>query len=174
MSDKLFIAQVGRTVGLFGDLKLHLHTDFPEQFKTGLTFQSDRGDLQISSYNPSRAIIRFVGFESVDSAKKLTNAKIYTTQEKSQNECKLQKNEFFWFDIIGCTIVENGVNLGIIEDIQRLGSTDYLEIATQKELVDTGLSKSFLIPYITRYIVGVDLAIKIISVKDAKVILEAS
>jgi len=35
--EKFFIAQLGKTHGLRGDLKLHLHTDFPEQFKVGMT-----------------------------------------------------------------------------------------------------------------------------------------
>jgi len=29
------VAQVGRLVGLRGELKLHIHSDFPEQFCTG-------------------------------------------------------------------------------------------------------------------------------------------
>lgn len=174
MSEKFFIAQIGRTVGLMGDLKLHLHTDFPEQFKVGSTFESDRGNIEIISYNSIRGTIRFRGYESMDSAKKLTNAKIYTTQENTTTNCKLKQNEYFWFDIIGCKIVENGDILGVVEDIDRLGATDYLEIITDESLVQNGLPKRFLIPYIPRYIEKVDLEQKDIIVKDAKVILENS
>ena len=38
------VAQLGRLVGLKGELKLHLHCDFPEQFKKGKTFQTSRGE----------------------------------------------------------------------------------------------------------------------------------
>lgn len=174
MNEKFFIAQIGRTVGLMGDLKLHLHTDFPEQFKVGSIFESDRGNVEIISYNPIRGIIRFRGYEGMDSAKKLTNAKIYTTQAKTEDECKLKQNEYFWFDIIGCKVVEDDEVLGIIEDIDRLGSTDYLEIITDDVLVQNGLPKRFLIPYIPRYIASVDLEKKELTCKDAKVILENS
>jgi len=48
---RFFIAQVGKTYGLHGDLKLHLHTDFPEQFKVGYLFQTSFGPLEILRYN---------------------------------------------------------------------------------------------------------------------------
>ena len=51
---KFFIAQVGKTHGLHGDLKLHLHTDFPEQFKAGYTFQTSSGDLEVKEVNLTR------------------------------------------------------------------------------------------------------------------------
>jgi len=36
--DKLEIAKIGKAVGLAGEVKLHLHTDFIEQFKEGANF----------------------------------------------------------------------------------------------------------------------------------------
>ena len=54
-NDSSLIAQIGRTVGLWGDLKFHLHTDFPEQFKIGTSYQSDRGTLTISDINIEKA-----------------------------------------------------------------------------------------------------------------------
>ena len=88
-SETFFIAQVGRTVGLHGDLKLNLHTDFPEQFKSGVVFASDRGDLTVEVYNPTRGIVRFVGYASMESAKKLTNTKLFSTLEKTKAEVAL-------------------------------------------------------------------------------------
>ena len=69
-NDTSLIAQIGRTVGLWGDLKFHIHTDFPEQFKIGKTYNTDRGDLTIADINAKRGTIRFQGYESVDTAKK--------------------------------------------------------------------------------------------------------
>jgi 16S rRNA processing protein RimM len=171
---KFFIAQIGRTVGLAGDLKLHLHTDFPEQFKAGSKFESDRGELEVVSYNKSREIIRFRGYESMESAKKLTNAKIYASEEQTKEICALKDGEYFWFDIINCKVIENGEVLGIVRDIERLAVNDFLEIDTVAELMQAGMPKSFLIPYIPRYIISVDVNSKEIQVCDAKSILETS
>ena len=111
---KFFIAQVGKTHGLHGDLKLHLHTDFPEQFKAGYTFQTSSGELEVKEVNLTRGIISFRGYEGVDYAKKLTNTKIYATLEETKERCKLNDGEHFWFEIEGCSISEDGKTLGIV------------------------------------------------------------
>ena len=173
-NDSSLIAQIGRTIGLWGDLKFHLHTDFPEQFKIGTSYQSDRGNLTISDINMERGMIRFVGYESVDAAKKLTNAKIYATIEQTKTNCDLKQGEYFWFDVIGCTVKQDDVILGVVEEIQRMADTDYLCVKTRDDLIDQGLAKHFLLPYIDRYVLSVDTAEKIVYTKDAKDILEAS
>ena len=172
--DKFFIAQIGRTIGLWGDLKLHLHTDFPEQFKVGKSYKSDRGDLTITDINHKRGTIRFRGYESVESAKKLTNAKLFADEAQTKENCELDEGQYFWFDVIGCIVKEDEVVLNQIDDIQRMADTDYLSVKTEKSLVESGHSKNFLIPYIDRYITKVDTEDKVVYTKDAKDILEAS
>ena len=169
-----FIAQIGRTVGLWGDLKFHLHTDFPEQFKAGATFQSSRGTLTIADVNPKRGTVRFQGYESIDDAKKLTNVKLYADEAQTKANCDLEEGQHFWFDIIGCQVEESGEVLGVVSEIQRLADVDYLVIKTDTHLVEAGLPKAFLLPYIERYIIQADTDAKRIEVKDAKDVLEAS
>jgi len=172
--DDSLIAQIGRTIGLWGDLKFHIHTDFPEQFKVGSTYKSNRGDLTIADINFTRGTVKFRGYESIDSAKKLTNTKIYASIEQTKENCDLKKGEHFWFDVIGCSVKQGDEVLGIIEDIQRMGDTDYLLLKTDDALVKADLPKTFLIPYIDRYVLNADIEEKTVYVKDAKDILEAS
>jgi len=173
-SKKFFIAQIGKTHGLHGDLKLHLHTDFPEQFKIGESFDSSLGRLKISRINLKRATIAFEGYNDIDSAKRLTNAKIYSSIEETREKCKLKENEHFWFDLEGCKVFEGDTLLGIVTQVQRLADTDYLFIQTDKKLTENNLPKTFLIPKIDRFILSVDTQNKIIQTKDTKEILEAS
>jgi 16S rRNA processing protein RimM len=173
-NDDALIAQIGRTIGLWGDLKFHLHTDFPEQFKVGNTYKSNRGDLTIADINFTRGIVRFKGHESIDSAKKLTNTKLFANEAQTKENCDLKEGQHFWFDVIGCVVKEDDEVLGLVEDIQRMADTDYLSVKTDSSLVEAGLSKNFLLPYIERYIVNVDTVEKIVYTKDAKDILEAS
>ena len=173
-NDDSLIAQIGRTIGLWGDLKFHLHTDFPEQFKVGKTYKSNRGDLTIADINFTRGIIRFTGYESIDSAKKLTNTKLYANEAQTKENCDLDEGQHFWFDVIGCVVKQDDEVLGVIEDIQRMADTDYLSIKTDDVLVEAGLSKNFLLPYIERYIIKTDTEEKIVYTQDAKDILEAS
>ena len=173
-SDNSLIAQIGRTIGLWGDLRFHLHTDFPEQFKIGNTYKSNRGDLTIADINFTRGIIKFRGYESIDSAKKLTNVKLFADIEQTKENCDLKEGQHFWFDIIGCVVKDDEVLLGTVEDIQRMGDTDYLAVKTAESLVDEGLAKSFMLPYIEHYVLKANIEEKIVHSKDAKGILEAS
>ena len=173
-NDNALIAQIGRTIGLWGDLKFHLHTDFPEQFKIGNTYTSTRGDLTIADINFTRGIVKFRGYESIDSAKKLTNVKIFANEAQTRENCDLKEGQHFWFDIIDCTVKQGDEILGTVTDIQRMADTDYLIIKTDERLVEAGLAKSFLLPYIDRYVLTVGLEEKVVYTKDAKDILEAS
>ena len=173
-NDTSLIAQIGRTIGLWGDLKFHIHTDFPEQFKAGKTYKTDRGDLTIAEMNTKRGTIRFQGYESIDSAKKLTNVKIYADITQTKDNCDLEEGQHFWFDIIGCQVKQDDEILGVVEEIQRMADTDYLSIKTDDVLVESGLSKNFLLPYIDRYVIKADTDEKIVYTQDAKDILEAS
>lgn len=171
---RFFIAQVGKTHGLHGDLKLHLHTDFPEQFKVGYTFQSSAGLLEIIRINLDQGIVAFKGYEGIDYAKKLTNAKLYASLEETKERCKLKDGEHFWFEIEGCSLVEEDEILGTISEMQRLADVNYLFVETDEKLVEEGFAKTFLVPYIDRYIVKTDVKTKSVFTKDAKEILEAS
>ncbi len=172
--ERFFIAQVGRTVGLRGDLKFHLHTDFPEQFRPGVILQSNRGPLTLSDYNPKRGTVRFEGYESAEAAKVLTNARIYSDEEQTRALCPLKDGEHYWFEIIGAEVYEGSERLGTVTEIQRMLETDYLLIDTDEALKQEGLPKEFLLPYIPRYILSFDATAKRLLVRDAREILEAS
>ena len=172
--NNLIIATIGKSVGLWGEVKLHLHTDFEEQFKKGSTFITDKNQkLTIENYNPKRGVVKFLGITTVDDAKRLTNQKLLSSEEDSRENCELSDGEYFWFDIIGCKVVEDSKTLGVVKDIQRITANDMLEIKTDKSLVSQGLEKSFLIPYVKDvYIDRVDLENKTIYTKDAYQLLE--
>ncbi len=172
--ERIPVARIGKTVGLRGEMRLNLLSDFPEQFKAGAVFMSDRGNLTIASYSPSRGVVRFEGINSIDEAKPLTNAYLYTTKEAGEAACSLDKDEYFWYQIIGLDLMEDGEKIGRVADIERLAGTDYLQVETTESLVQNGYAKSFLIPYIERYIGSVDLNKGVINTKGAKEILEAS
>lgn len=169
------VAQIGRLVGLMGELKLHIHSDFPEQFRAGKRFITQKNTaLEIVSYNKKRGLVLFRGYESRDSAACLVNSYLLTTLEATLEDCTLKSDEFFWFDIIGCSIKESGIKLGAVSEIQRIGATDYMVIKTDKSLEDKNLAKTFFIPYIDRYIASVDREEKIVHVKDGLELLENS
>ena len=151
-SNKFQVAKLGKAVGLHGEMKLHLKTDFPEQFKPGACFDSKRGELVIESYNPERGLVKFRGYDSMEDAKRLTNLDLFTTEEKTRQEIKLDEGQYFWFDIIGASVYEGSLLLGKVSEIERLGATDYLKLDTDKDLVSKKMPNSFLIPYLDNFV----------------------
>ena len=173
--DRIYIAKLGKTVGLKGQQKLIIDTDFPEQFKKNTKLITDKKqELVIETYNETNNVIKFIGIDSIEEAKKLTNRQLFVSNEETRNNCKLGDKQFFWFDVIGCYIYENNELLGKVSDIQRMPLSDYLMIETDSSLIKKAFSNSFLLPYIDTYIINVDVNEKTIKVKNAKDILEAS
>ena len=171
----LHIATIGKTIGIKGDMKLHIKCDFPEQFQNNSTFLTNKNTpVTLSNVNLDRGIIKIAGINTIEDAKKFTNLKLYTTREETRKNCYLDDGEFFWFDIEDCKVYENGKLLGVVKEVERITISNYLSIITDEELVNSGSPKSFLIPFHEPFILDTDIEKKIIIVDGAMDILEAS
>ena len=174
LGEKIAIATLGKTVGLKGEMKIHLDTDFPEQFKPKTTFSTNRGLLTVKRYDPIRGLISFEGYQNSTEAAKLVNQTLYTTLEESRKHCNIEDGELFWFDVIGMKVFQQGELLGEVTHIERMAGTDMVIVSTDPSLVKQGLAKTFLIPYNDRYIVDAQVDACLLNVQNAKEILEAS
>ena len=169
------VAKIGRLVGLYGELKLNINSDFPEQFHQNAIFYTDKNNkLEINTFNKTRKTVSFKGYASREDAARLVNLNLFSTKENSKKECILKKDEYFWFDVIGSTLKDETTILGSVSDIERIGANDYLVIKTAKDLVEKKLPKLFYVPYIDRYIIKFDIDEKVIYSKDTFGILENS
>ena len=174
-SSLLHVATLGRTIGLKGDMNFIIKTDFPEQFVSGADFVDAKGNvITLNEVNLDRETVKINSITSPENAKKFVNAKLFTTFEKTRESCQLEEGQFFWFDIIGCKVIEDGRELGVVKEIERMSITDYLCITTESSLVARGMAKEFLIPYHPPFIVHSDIERKEIEVNGAYDLLEAS
>lgn len=181
----LEIAKIGKRVGVYGTLKFHITSDFPQQFKKNKTYTTKDGiELKIKEFDLKRMEVVFYGYEDRESSAILTNKIIVSTIEESKKNCQLKKGEFFWFELVGAEVLEkefdgkDGIEkilkLGMVEDIDRIGVVDYLIVKTTDELVNKKYSKTFMIPYIEKYIDIFDADKKIVFTKNSFGLLEAS
>ena len=171
MKNKIPIAKIGKSHGLKGWQKLHFLTDFPEQFKPGREFPSDKINLTIEKIDIKRNLVKFKNIDTPEDAKKLTNRMLYSTFEETRKNVKLKKDEYFWFDIIGCDVFEKDKKLGIVKEIER-ADEDYLVINTDENLINEGFPKRFLINF-KRNVQDVDIENKKITALGAIDILES-
>lgn len=171
------VAKIGRTVGINGDLKLYILSDFPQIFQQDIDFFLLKSGLnrsliplKIKTY--IKGLVCFEGYETLEKAKTLTNGILRMRIEDTRRFCHLEQDEFFWFDLLGFEIVEDNQCIGIVKDIERIANTDYLLIEARGE--DNKRSKRFMIPYIKRYIVQTLFERKQILTQGAKEIWFAS
>lgn len=154
----MLVAKLGRTVGVQGFVRLHNLSDFPEQFECGASFfDKNSRVLKIKARNAQSVL--FEGFESLESAKTLVNLELFQSVEKSRASCKLNEGEFFYFDIIGLEVFENGLLLGVVKDILPAGN-DLLLIKSDESLVKKGFASEFYLPYVDFYVKSVELGAK--------------
>ncbi len=171
----LHIATLGKTVGIKGDMKLHIKSDFPEQFKTGASFLINKKDtITLSDVNLDRGIVKINNITNPEDAKKFTNAKLFTTQEATRENCHLEEGEYFFFDLEDCDVYEDSKLLGRVKEVERINISNYLSIVTDAALVEQGFAKSFLVPFMEPFKVSVDIEAKRIELRGAMDILEAS
>ena len=156
-------------------MKFHDKSDFPEQFKVGSTFLINKKDtITLSDVNLERGLVKINNLSNPQDCKKFVNAKLYTTYEETRKTCHLEKGEYFFFDLEDCEVYEDGKLLGVVKEIDRIAITNYLSIVTDESLVEKGLPKSFLVPFVEPFKVDVDIDKKIITLRGAMDILEAS
>ena len=69
---------------------------------------------------------------------------------------KLPEGEHYWYDLIGLRVLdESGDALGTVADLMETGSNDVL-------LVEDGRNERILLPYVSTYVIKVDLQTKTI------------
>lgn len=168
------VAKIGKPFSIDGRLKLHLQTDFPEQFKKDSTFKTGLQDLTVAMFDKTNNTVKFKGYDTPEKAAELTNLVLYTTMERTKTDCKLKEGEFFWFDIIGLSVYEGDLLLGVVEQIEQFAKTDYFNIKTDEELIKNGSAKAFLLPYQDRFVKKISLDEGRVYAEFAKDILDAS
>jgi len=169
------IAKIGRTVGLNGRLKLHLQSDFPEQFVPGAVFRTNRDlSLTLRHFDAAKEEALFEGYGSKEEAAKLTNQILLSSEEETRQRVTLREGEFFWFDLVGLDLMEGETRLGMVERLERFGDVDYFIIRTDGALVSAGKPKEFLVPYQGPYVLSVDLESQTIQTRGGMDLLDAS
>lgn len=169
----LLVAKIGRLVGVNGALKLHIMSDFPSIFAPQATFylqspmqtsltqplnaQATLDTIRIHSFDTTKNLVIFQGYESRESAAKLVNYELYSTLTESKKI--LKKGEILWQELIGTAISDTTDtkqrNLGVVKDIERIAKIDYFLIQTHTELISQGLPKQFYIPNISQYVLSI-------------------
>ena len=161
MEELVAIAKIIKPRGLRGEVVAAILTDFPGRFDglknvIGVFADETRTDLKIEDFwfQKGRIILRFAGFDSVETAETLRNVEICVPES---SVAELDEGEFFDWQLKGCELETiEGNKIGIVREVMRTGGTEILVVEDE--------GKEYLIPFAESICLEVDIERKKIKV----------
>jgi len=147
--DWLLVGRVIAPFGIRGEVKIRLHTDYPERFtKRPLYVGVDHAPFIVTSWRshgPNVAVPALQNVATRDAAEALRDADLFANADDS---VPLPEGEYYVHDLVGLTVVTDGGRVvGTVADVMATGSNDVyvvkstdgreLLIPAIKDVVDT-------------------------------------
>lgn len=168
MLKELRVGIITNSHGLNGEVKVLPTTDDVERFeylnKCFVYFKNNKIELEIDKvkYLNKFVVLKFKNYNNIDDILKFKGKDLMISREDA---VKLDNNENFIGDIIGCTVVDRqGVTYGKVKDVIFTGANDVY-------LVSDG-SREFCIPVIPQCVLDVDVENEIITIELLKGLLD--
>ncbi|MCB0138388.1 MAG: ribosome maturation factor RimM [Caldilineaceae bacterium] len=165
---------VGRVIGvhgLRGEVKVELHTDFPERFQPGLQLFLGEAlqPVSIRQARPHKGhmLILFDAYHSRSAVENMRNTWLFVHEDHA---IELSEDEYWVHDIVGLAVyTDDGQHLGQVADVLATGAND-VYIVEPVGLINKG--REILLPAIAEVIQQVDLAAGRLIVKLPEGILD--
>lgn len=129
---KVCIGQIVNVQGLKGMVKIRAFLTNPMDIgRFGML--TDKDGQKVFDVKPQSRKSDFVfafikGITDRTMAEKLKGLYLYI----ERNQLPEDKNGFYYCDLVGMTVLENGQKFGVVENVQNYGAGDILEIKTMK------------------------------------------
>jgi 16S rRNA processing protein RimM len=151
------LARVVKTQGRHGEIAAEVHSDVPDRFTEGMKLfalgdeSEPRRELQVDDLWPHKGllVLKFRGVDSMSAAEQLIGTEL---QVPRTERATLEQDWNYVSDLIGCIVLDQGQEIGILEDVQfGAGEAPLLIVAAK-----TG--KRFEVPFAAAYLESVDLS----------------
>lgn len=165
------LARVVKTQGRRGEVAVEVHSDVPDRLHPGLRVSAlaeddSRRELKIEDAWPHKdwLVLKFAGVDSISDAEPLVGSEL---QVPLSERAKLEPGVTFVSDLVGCTLLDRGREVGIVSDV-RFGAGEAPLL-----VVEEGRSE-LEIPYAQGFLVRVDLDKKRIEMNLPEGLLEVN
>jgi 16S rRNA processing protein RimM len=151
------LARVAKTQGRRGEVAAEMHSDVPGRFAAGMKLfalaksQDSRRELEVEDLWPHKGllVLKFRGVDSISDAELLIGSEL---QVPSADRADLESGWNYVSDLIGCMVLDQGREIGRIEDVQfGAGEAPLLIVAGSS-------GRKFDVPFAEAYLEGVDIA----------------
>lgn len=151
-TSRVVVGRLGRPHGIRGEVTVEIRTDEPElRFAPGSSvFLSDGKTIEIQSirWHQNLLLVKFAGIEDRNGSETLRGNLVEV--EVDENELPEFDDEFYDRQLVGLNAVENGLEIGVVEDVLHLPGQDLLSI----KLKD---GKEMLLPFIEQFVPEINL-----------------
>lgn len=156
--------KVGTIIGTFnldGELRVYSTTYFPlKRFKIGNTIYTKKDEvflpLTVENYIDKGAfyLIKFKEINSIDEAIKFKGFELFVKKDDT-----LDKGFYYFADLENCDVIdENNNELGKVIKVEEFPAQITLRVQKPN-------GKSFFVPFISQFILSVDIKNKLIKIK---------
>ena len=150
--DYIYIGKILGTIGLKGELKVRTDTDFiKERYKAGsvvyLLKDGDYLPYTIAHYRlyKNMLAVTFKDHEDINKVENLNGLAIY----KSTKDIEPLKDGYYFHELVGLDVFVAGEKKGVVKKVEAGVVNNYLR-------VENG-DREVLVPFIDKFIIGVDL-----------------
>lgn len=169
--EKMFIiGKIVNTHGVKGEVRIKQITDFIERFDVGATVYlknktNDYIPLTVVTSRRHKNLL-LVRFEQYTTLNEVESIKDFSLYIKEDQLTELNKGEFYYHEIIGCTVHSTeGELIGTVDSILAPGANDVWVVKTDE-------GKEHLIPYIADVVKQVDVPNKRITIEIMEGLLD--
>ncbi len=157
------IGHISNTHGLKGEVKVRPFTESKNDFKNFkhvlIDFDGELKKYEIENvrYQNDVVLLKLKTIDTIEDAEKIKNHYIKISRDDAK---KINDDEFFIADLIGCEVYENEL-LGVVEDVFTAGASDVYVVKRKGK-------KDLLLPAIASVIKTIDVINKRIDVNVPK------
>jgi len=165
---------VVKTQGRRGEVASEIYSDVPDRFAAGMKLlalprepERSRRDLEVEDLWPHKGLLvmKFAGVDSISEAETLVGCEL---QVPRSQRSELQAGWSYVSDLVGCSVLDRGQEIGRIEDVQfGAGEAPLL-------LVRDAVARLLEIPFAEAYLGSVDVKRKQVSMKLPEGLLQVN
>jgi 16S rRNA processing protein RimM len=154
--DFITLARVVKTQGRRGEVAGEIYSDVPERFAPGMKLlalprepNKIRRELEVQDFWPHKGVLvfKFAGVDSISEAETLVGCEL---QVPESQRSELQAGWNYVSDLVGCSVLDRGRDIGRIEDVEfGAGEAPLLIVGDVARRVE--------IPFAEAYLDSVDL-----------------
>jgi 16S rRNA processing protein RimM len=155
--------------GLRGEVKVELHTDFPERFAPGVVVYLgealDKVTISAARPHQGQMLLQFEGIDNREGAEALRGLWVFIPENEA---VELEEDTYFVHDIIGLSVqTTSGQLLGTVTEVLFTGANDVYLVETPDEP-----HREILLPAIADVVKEVDLEQGILTVEPLPGLLD--